>query len=233
MARPKKPICAAAYDGNFIREVEPVYRGKRKDRMVELQCMVCTKLFTVSFANSSRTRQKACSNECGGVLTRRVQDYRADHHPLYVVWVSLRSRCRNPKNDHYHRYGGRGITFSDTFQSFQGFLSYVSSLENYPYSNDGKQFKEFSLDRIDGNTGYIEGNLRWTDKHTQAANKTWKKPNSSSKYIGVIYCNTNKAWIAKLQYKGKVTYLYYGDSEEDAYLARRKFILENQLPHAY
>ena len=90
-----------------------------------------------------------------------------------------------------------------------------------------------SLDRIDGDKGYIEGNLRWADHSTQAANKTWKKPNSTSKYIGVVYCKTNKAWIAKLQYKRKVHSLYYGDSEEEAYQTRKEFIIQNGLPHAY
>lgn len=233
MARKAKPILPSDYDGNFIREVDPVYRGKRKDRMVELRCTVCAKPFTVSYANSSRTRQKTCSNQCGGVIVREVAEYRADHHPLYNVWSGLRDRCNNPNNERYTRYGYRGISFSSSFDSFHVFLDYVSSLAGFPYSNNGKTNKKMSLDRIDGDKGYIEGNLRWADHSTQAANKTWKKPNSTSKYIGVVYCKTNKAWIAKLQYKRKVHSLYYGDSEEEAYQTRKEFIIQNGLPHAY
>ena len=109
----------------------------------------------------------------------------------------------------------------------------LGSLDNYPYSSSGKVLAEHSLDRINCNLGYVEGNLRWADMYTQAANKSWKKPNSTSEYIGVIYCSTNKAWIAKLQHKGEVHHLYYGDSEEEAYFARKKFIQANDLPHAY
>lgn len=233
MARKVKPILPSEFDGNFIKEVDPVYRGKRKDRMVELRCVVCSKTFIVSYANSSRTRQKTCSNQCGGVITRKVAAYRADQHPLYTVWLSLRDRCNNPNNERYSRYGQRGISFSPSFTSFHGFLSYVETLPGYPYSGEKKLIKGISLDRINPDLGYIEGNLRWADNSTQAANKSWKKPNSTSKYIGVVYCKTNKAWIAKLQHKGKVHSLYYGDSEEDAYLARREFIIQNDLPHAY
>lgn len=233
MARIANPVLPSHYDGNFIREVAPKYRGNRKERMVELQCTVCAKHFIVSYANSKRTRQKTCSNQCGGIITRRVQEYRADTHPLYTVWLSLRDRCRNPNNDRFHRYGNRGISFSPTFDTFHGFLTYVSSLDNYPYSNTRQKLSNYSLDRINSNSGYVEGNLRWADAYTQAANKSWKKPNSTSKYIGVIYCRTNKAWIAKLQYKGEIHHLYYGDSELAAYEARKKFIQENKLPHAY
>lgn len=232
---PKKaiPVDPADYDGNFVRELPPTYRGTRKDRMVELRCVVCSELFAVTLANSKRTRQKACSNQCGGVLTRKAEAYRADHHPLYVVWTSLRDRCNNPNNERYPRYGGRGITFSNEFNTFDGFLAYVSCLEGYPYSNTIKVIKDCSLDRIECDLGYVRGNLRWASVFTQAANKSWKKPNSTSKYIGVIYCKTNKAWVAKLQHKGVTHSLYYGDSEEEAYLARKQFIMENGLPHAY
>ena len=233
MAKAANPVSPYEYDGNFIREVDPIYRGNRKDRMVELSCTSCAKHFVVSYANSKRIRQKTCSNQCGGVITRQTQEYRADTHPMYVVWLSLRDRCRNPNNERFHRYGFRGISFSPNFDTFQGFLAYVSSLENFPYSNKEKVLSKYSMDRINCDLGYIEGNLRWADANTQAANKSWKKPNSTSKYIGVIYCKTNKAWIAKLQYKGVLHHLYYGDSEEEAHLARKKYIQENKLPHAY
>jgi len=233
MPKTSKPIDPTEFDGNFIQEVDPVMRGNKKDRMVQLKCIVCQKLFIVNYANSKRVRQKSCSNQCGGVLTRHVQEYRADKHPLYSVWTSLRDRCRNPNNDRYTRYGKRGITFSQSFDTFHGFLAYVSQLADFPYSNEGKQLKEYSIDRIDCDLGYVEGNLRWTDQYTQAANKSWKKPNSTSNYVGVIYCKTNAAWVAKLQFKGKVHHLYYGNSEEEAYQARKKFILDNNLPHTY
>lgn len=228
-----KPIDPAEYDGNFIRELPPVMRGKRKDRMVELSCSVCSCVFGVSYNNSKRIRQKTCSNQCGGVLTRRNQEYRADKHPLYVVWLSLRDRCRNPNNDRFHRYGERGVTFSPEFDTFDGFLTYVSTLDNYPYSDTERVLNDYSLDRVNCDLGYTVGNIRWADINTQAANKTWKKPNSTSKFIGVIYCKTNKAWIAKLQYKGVIHHLYYGNSEEAAYLTRKQFIQENGLPHHY
>lgn len=234
MPKSPKPIYPSEFDGNFIKEVEPIIRNNnKKERMVQLSCVVCGKIFTVGYSNSKRTRQKACSNQCGGILTRNSKDFVAQQHPLYKVWTSLRDRCRNPNNKRYARYGERGIAFSTSFDTFNGFLAYVSKLNNFPYSNTEKLLKKVSIDRINNDMGYVEGNLRWADEYIQASNKTWKKPNSTSKYIGVVYCKTNKAWIAKLQTKNKLHHLYYGSSEEEAHLARKQFIIENNLPHTY
>jgi len=231
MCKKREEITSIEFDGNFIKEDTPTYRGNRRDRMVRLRCIVCESVFTAVYANAKRIRQKTCSNQCGGILTRRNTAYRADTHPLYTVWASLRDRCNNPNNGRYPRYGGRGIKVAEYFDLFDDFLKYVSTLKQYPYTNITKNSQTISIDRINTDKGYEVGNLRWVDDSTQAANKTWKKPNSSSKYIGVIFCTTNKAWISKLQWKGKIHSLYYGHSEEEAVTARRNFIKKYNLPH--
>lgn len=224
-------MCSSEFGGNFVKEGEPTYRGHRKDRRVILNCVQCGKDFSACYSNAKRTRQQTCSNQCGGVITRKNTNFISENHPLYSVWLSMKDRCNNQNNLRYPRYGGRGIKVLSEFNNFNVFLSYVSTLVNYPYNENIKLDRSLSLDRIDSNLGYEIGNLRWADSSTQTANKTWKKPNTSSKHIGVSYCTTNKAWIAKLQWQGKLHRLYYGKSEEEAYAARKAFILENKLPH--
>lgn len=233
MASKSKPVDPKEYDGNFIREVAPIYRGKRKDRRVELKCTVCHSLFVVGYYNSRRTRQKTCSNQCGGIITRQNRLYRAETHPLYSVWLSMRDRCNNPNNPRYSRYGGRGIKVSDDFEYFESFVDYLQKLPNYPYDKKGERIKNTSLDRINTDGNYSIGNLRWASPFIQAANKSWKKPDSSSKAVGVHYCNTNNAWVSRVQHQGKLYHVYYGPSESEAIEARKAFILKNSLPNTY
>lgn len=34
-------------------------------------------------------------------------------HPLYATWARMKRRCYNTNQDHYERYGGRGIYVCD------------------------------------------------------------------------------------------------------------------------
>ncbi len=41
----------------------------------------------------------------------------------YSTWVSMRSRCNDPNDKNYNRYGGRGIKVCDRWNNFIKFLS--------------------------------------------------------------------------------------------------------------
>jgi len=49
---------------------------------------------------------------------------------------------------------------------------------------------------------------------------------SSSKYVGVSYCNTYKKWRAAIRIKGKLKFLGYFKEEIDAHNAYQKALLE-------
>ena len=36
----------------------------------------------------------------------------------YLAWRGMRTRCNNKKNEYYHRYGGRGITYDKCWEKF-------------------------------------------------------------------------------------------------------------------
>lgn len=83
------------------------------------------------------------------------------HSPEYSSWVSMKSRCYNPKNKDYKKYGARGIVVYDPWKkSFDAFYKHI-----------GPRPKDTSLDRIDGKKGYIPGNVRWATLAVQNRNR--------------------------------------------------------------
>jgi hypothetical protein len=81
---------------------------------------------------------------------------------LYRVWLTMRSRCNNPKVDSYHRYGGRGIRVCERWDDFSNFKSDMGDPPGPGYS----------LDRFpNGDGNYEPGNVRWATDEDQANNK--------------------------------------------------------------
>lgn len=82
---------------------------------------------------------------------------------LYRVWLTMRSRCNNPKVDHYHRYGGRGIKVCARWDDFSLFKEDMGDAPGLGYS----------LDRFPNADGdYEPGNVRWATKEQQANNRS-------------------------------------------------------------
>lgn len=76
---------------------------------------------------------------------------------LYRRLTAAKQRCENPQNPQYANYGGRGIRFR--FQSITEAGLYLIELYGLPK-------RKMEIDRIDNNSDYAEGNLRFVT-HTQ------------------------------------------------------------------
>lgn len=82
-------------------------------------------------------------------------------HAFYAAWGRMRSRCNDKNRDNYKYYGGRGISCSKEWDSFEVFKNdmYESWLPG------------LVLDRIDNNGNYCKENCRWVMKEDSLRNK--------------------------------------------------------------
>jgi hypothetical protein len=75
----------------------------------------------------------------------------------YRSWKEMRQRCLNPNSDKWKWYGGRGITISKEWDSFEVFLLDM-----------GERPEGKSIDRIDSDGNYCKDNCKWSTPKEQA-----------------------------------------------------------------
>lgn len=80
--------------------------------------------------------------------------------PTYRTWISMLTRCHNPKSDGYADYGAKGIAVCERWRTFEHFLSDM-----------GERRPGTTIDRIDNRKGYEPGNCRWATPSDQENNK--------------------------------------------------------------
>lgn len=91
-----------------------------------------------------------------------------DRPKFYNSWQNMKSRCRNPNNPKYHRYGGRGIKVHEDWMRIEGFAEWAL--------NNG--WKEgLTLDRIDNDGDYEPKNCRWITMSENSKKKSTTKLN--------------------------------------------------------
>jgi hypothetical protein len=79
----------------------------------------------------------------------------------------MKSRCLNPNDKSYHRYGGRGITVCDEWLDFANF--YKDMYTKWLFMSRIR--KNISLDRVNNNGSYCKENCRWATPVQQADNR--------------------------------------------------------------
>jgi len=158
---------------------------------------------------------------------------RMSEHVLYNTWRGMKERCLSSCSVMYERYGGKGISIYQDWldknrhlehkrwsQGFCLFLDYVEK-------NLGPKPKGFSLDRINGNYGYMPNNLRWADSSLQKKNQKIKNT-TGYKYVYPV-TGSNK-WQAEYKNGTKRIYLGCFTTKEKAYFEALAHRLEMLWP---
>lgn len=82
--------------------------------------------------------------------------------PEHITWVNIRQRCENPKCSSYEKYGAKGISVCERWQTFENFLIDMGK----------KPTPKHTIDRFPDCTGnYEPGNCRWATMKQQQANR--------------------------------------------------------------
>lgn len=127
--------------------------------------------------------------------------------PTYNSWFAMKSRCNNPKNEYYHLYGGRGISYTKEWDDFESFLKDM-----------GERPEGHTLDRVDVNRDYSKENCRWADSKTQARN-TRKQ---LAEGCGVYWRGDHQRWCTSIGVDGKLVHLGSFKTREEAQAVRKR-----------
>lgn len=111
----------------------------------------------------------------GNIISHRETESR-----LYRIWAGMKSRCLNPKQNSYNRYGGRGIKIFEPWLDYKIFTK---------WAKENGYEEHLTLDRIDVNGNYCPENCKWSTHLEQSANKE-----NSSKTIITAFGETKSVY---------------------------------------
>lgn len=83
-------------------------------------------------------------------------------HPIYMSWMNMRQRVKNPNRPDYKYYGGRGIKIDPKWDKFESFIKDM-----------GMPPEGYTLDRIDNSKNYCKENCKWSSRKEQSNNRDY------------------------------------------------------------
>ena len=132
----------------------------------------CGNTIVVSRSNLKNGHTKSC----GCIVLEKMLTHGKSDTRIYSVWAHMKSRCSNPNDSGYKRYGGRGISVCPEWSSFNKF--YRDMKEGYSDA--------LTIDRIDNNGNYCKANCKWSSKEQQSRNtrrNVWLTANGETQIL--------------------------------------------------
>jgi hypothetical protein len=163
---------------------------KIKDaRAFKLRCdcgTECTKKL-IAFTKSDQP-----TRSCGCLHDGNARTHGMSGSATYRIWHHVLQRCRNPNDQAFANYGGRGIKVHERWLKFENFLA---DMGERPSPNH-------EISRIDNDGNYEPGNVQWsTDAVAQVRNRRKLKNGTGSQYRGVGWKKSSGKWRARITIK--------------------------------
>lgn len=143
---------------------------------------------------------QSCGCYAKEVLLKKVTTHGLSKTSIYRVHSNMIERCYCPENNHFHSYGGRGISVCKEWEDVMVFWSWAI---------DSGYKEGLTLDRINVNGNYEPSNCRWATPKEQSNNtrrNIFKEHNGETKtmkqwseHCGIDYY-TFRARIRKLHW---------------------------------
>lgn len=211
--------------GNCIYFKDAASRNGRRRSL--FKCPLCGSQFEAGLENVKRKATSSCGCLKKQMLIDKNYKHGLSNHKVYGIWAWMLDRCYRQNNKKHDSYGGRGIKVCDEWRhDFKSFYDYVTSLDNY--NEDELGINGLTIDRIDNDSNYEPGNLRWATRKQQVLNRRLSTNNTSG-YSGIHYAKKNNKWIATIGKDYRRSYLGWFNKIEDAVNARNQYIINNNL----
>lgn len=102
--------------------------------------------------------------------------------PTYSSWANMVQRTTNFSHKSFPDYADRGV--DPSFLGKGGFVRFLAEVGPRPS-------RDYTLDRIDNDKGYVPGNMRWATKPEQQQNRD----------LPTYYGRTSEEWARILSVK--------------------------------
>ena len=186
--------------------MEAVGAGKRN--MVLVSCECGSDPFKIRLDGLKDGNTKSCGCLQKEAVSLVMTTHGMSNTTAYSSWQGMKDRCTNPNNNRWGRYGGRGISYPNDWETFGGF--WIDMSEGW--------YEGADIDRIDFDGNYCKENCRWVNRDVGNHNKS--KSLGTSIYKGVYYDKRRDAWVARLN-RNLVIYL------------QKRFSTEQEAAKAY
>lgn len=144
--------------------------------------------------NNGNTRSCGCFK--AKLSSEKLTQHGLRHSRTYSAWANMKNRCNRSDDKASKHYKDRGITYTQEWEKFQGFLDDMGVCPD-----------NLTLERVDVDGNYEKSNCRWDTRSVQTHNRrkiSCKNPEVYSSKIGVSWSLTSKKWMAKLVKDGVV-----------------------------
>ena len=114
-------------------------------------------------------------------------------HPVYKVWLDMKSRCNKKNRYTYNYYAGRGIGI---FVEWNDYIKFYNWAKN-------KWEKGLYFDRINNDGDYTPENCRFVTPAESVHNQRLLQNHNKSGYRGVCFEKWMNMWRASIKINGR------------------------------